>query len=125
MAGAVEILKDYAERVPDEDNRLWQLYQAENAVREMYEPQVILGNISRDEALTIEERMVGGWFGSEGANRLISIRLGKKRVFPYGQAGCHLIGQVRAVRVEETISDNAQVEGAGAIGQAGDRKSVV
>ncbi|MBN2374868.1 MAG: hypothetical protein JXD22_00605 [Sedimentisphaerales bacterium] len=120
MAGAAEILRDYAERVPDEDKRLWQLYQAENAVREMYEPQVILANISRDEALTIEERMVGGWFGSEGSNRLISIRLGKRRVFPYGRAGCHLIGQVRAVQAEETIKDDIQAEVAGLAEGAGE-----
>ncbi|MBN1845653.1 MAG: hypothetical protein JW810_08225 [Sedimentisphaerales bacterium] len=105
LPGAEAILADFARLVPGETDRLERVFQPECDVREMLQPQRVLAQVSQDVALTVEERMVGSWLSLGPSQRLISIETGKQRVYPYGQAACHLIGQVRPVAADQVSTD--------------------
>ena len=98
---ATAIEEDFARRVPDPDERLRLIYKTE--VEEMNRPQPILESIDRETALAIEERFVGAFLSDTGHNRPVTIRDGKKRQYPYADAACHLIGQLRSLW-EESLS---------------------
>lgn len=94
---ALDILADFAEKIPDPKLRLQRTFQRESAVWEMDQPQEVIKNVSKDVALTIEDRLIGNWFDDGSPQRWICITTGKKRQYPYGHIACHILGQVRKV----------------------------
>lgn len=94
---ATAIMADFADKVPYPAERLERIFQRESAVWEMDQPQMVIKNISKDTALTIEDRLIGNWPGDDHTPRWLAITTGKQRLYPYSHLACHLIGQVRKV----------------------------
>lgn len=98
-----EIPDDFAAVMPDPVERLKLI--ADNPIREMNQPLPILPGLSEDAALTVEEYIVGKFPGSRIDDRPASIQVNKMRSYPYQDAACHLMGQIRPVRANEVSTD--------------------
>jgi penicillin-binding protein 2 len=93
---AEAIERDLQEKIPDGAERLEWIFDRQSDVWEMTVAQRAV-SVSEDAALMIEERIVGSSLRSGREQRLISIRTGKRRQYPFGDAGCHIIGQLQPV----------------------------
>ncbi|MCH9022608.1 MAG: hypothetical protein IID32_07565 [Planctomycetes bacterium] len=91
-----EIRRDLARLVPNRDERITLIYR--QRVAEMNEPLGVLTLDSKDVAMTIEERFGGGYFEASNPARVVQIRSGQTRVYPYRGVACHLIGQLGPLR---------------------------
>lgn len=97
------IMNTLKERIPGEYQRLRLVYRTE--IQEMYIPQPVLGTLSRETALMIEDRFVGAFLSQNSYNRPISVSHGKIRNYPHDDAACHLIGQLGPVSHNEKPLD--------------------
>ncbi len=93
-------LRDY---FPDEYHRLSLVYHT--AIMEMDMPHPILDTLSRETALTIEDRFVGSFLSRRSYDRPITVTHGKMRIYPYNDVACHLIGQLGPVAPEQKPQD--------------------
>ena len=93
-ATARGIEEDLTEKIPAESERLvdW-IFHSSSDVAEMNMLHRVL-TISEDEALIVEEKIIGASPRGDGQERAVSIRTGKLRRYPYEDAACHLIGQL-------------------------------
>ena len=95
--------QDFAEKVPDEIERICAIYSM-NDIAEMRRGQVIVADISEDAALIVGERIVGAFLGGGGRDRPVFIRATKDRIYPYGDAACHLLGQMGPLLDESDLT---------------------
>jgi cell division protein FtsI/penicillin-binding protein 2 len=94
-ANAQAIQADFAERVPDDNERNCLIYQTN--LLEMNQAHPILESITKETALTARERFVGTFLADSDYDRPVTVRTIKTRVYPYHDAACHLIGQLGPV----------------------------
>ena len=93
---------DFAEKIPSEIERICAVYDME-PIAEMVGGQVIVPDISEDIALIVGERIVGAFPGGPREDRPVFIRASKQRYYPYGDAACHLIGQMGPLREQDEL----------------------
>lgn len=113
-SAVAEIEADLAARVPDVGERLAMVFDEKNDVVESHWPHR-LSAVSEEAALLVEERVIGVWVGEQGQSRPVTLRTGKYRDYPFGEAACQVIGQVgpaSAEAVEEPNGLESPSEGA-------------
>jgi cell division protein FtsI/penicillin-binding protein 2 len=100
--GREQMNQEFAAVEPDESVR--KKWIQNTLLREMQQFHKIRSSLPKDQALAIED-MLAGTIGqsqpaktaTEDLKPFIAIRIGKGRKYPYHQAACHLIGQMRSV----------------------------
>jgi len=103
MPNSTAIWQDLLEQVSDENLALAQVFDEKADVAEMNMSHWVM-TISEDAAFLVEEHIVGSTAQAGWEQRPVSIRTGKKRIYPYRQTGCHLIGQLMPTEADATAS---------------------
>lgn len=100
--GREAMLREFAAVEPDESIRNQWIQDTD--LREMQQFHKVLGALSEDRALAVEDMLAGTFETHRTAAQpsvsmkpYVAIRVGKTRKYPYDQSACHLIGHLGSV----------------------------
>ena len=100
---SLAIWRDLLEKVSDENLALQKVFHRDADVAESNMSHWAM-TVSEDAAFLVEERIIGSNTPAGWVQRPVSIRTGKKRLYPYQETGCHIIGQLMPAAAEPTVS---------------------
>ncbi len=105
MPGIESIRQDFKRLVPDDIERAYLI--GKEKIMEMNQEHTVLNSVSKDVALRVEEVYS---LSKVGSIQPVSIQPVKKRVYPYGDVACHLLGQVGPSSVSELSGSHPPAE---------------
>ncbi|MCF7957769.1 MAG: hypothetical protein K9M57_04895 [Phycisphaerae bacterium] len=100
-----EAVEDLARKIEDPYTRLRQIYR-ETDPSEIHNYHPILDSISRETAFAIENKFLELYLDNAFLLQPIAIIASKQRSYPYGDAACHLIGQMTPIGGLEVVDAN-------------------